>query len=189
MGGVGSLLAFFGGGMLYDRALSLPFVVGGLVMLVACLLVVVFIREPGGRRAGGEEGRPGGSPCPLAATAKELVANLEDVIRGEKSLLFILLAIFCWFVGYNAVETFFTSYAKFHLGIKESVGALILGFFSVSFMITAIASGFIGRRFRRRNTIRVGLVVVLVVMLSALFLPAGGRSPRPSSSAASGGGW
>jgi Na+/melibiose symporter-like transporter len=165
MGGVGSLLAFFGGGPLYDTRLALPFVVGGLVMLAANLLVVLFIREPpvaGDAEAGGT--------VSLADAAKELVGNLRDVFRGERSLLLILVAIFCWFVGYNAIETFFTSYAKFHLGLKESVATRILGFFSVSFMVTAIVAGIVGGRFGRRRTIRVGLVVVLAVMLSALFL-------------------
>jgi Na+/melibiose symporter-like transporter len=178
MGGFGSLLVYFGGKPLYDTSLSLPFVVGGLVMLGACLLVVVFIHEPAVAEPAAV-GKAGivAAPQPdraktlsFAASARELASNLKDVFSGERSLLFILLAIFCWFVGYNAIETFFTSYAKFHLGIKESVGTLILGFFSVSFMITAIASGFLGSRFGRRKTIRVGLVVVLAVMLSALFL-------------------
>jgi MFS family permease len=73
-------------------------------------------------------------------------------------------------VGYNALETFFTSYAKYYMGIPESSGALILGFFSVTFMITAIASGYIGARMGRRNTIRVGLAVVLVILVAALFI-------------------
>ena len=105
----------------------------------------------------------------------------------DRQGLNILAAIFCWFVGYNAVETFFTSYAKFHLGLKESVGTLILGFFSVSFMITAIASGFLGSRFGRRNTIRVGLVVVMAVMLSALFLRS--RWPLTAAFVIGGFGW
>ena len=186
MGGLGSLLAFFGGGPLYDTALALPFIVGGLVMLGACLLVVVFIREPAVVETAGEPAG-GAKPLSFAASAKELAGNLKDVFTGEKSLLFILLAIFCWFVGYNAIETFFTSYAKFHLGIKESVGTLILGFFSVSFMITAIASGFLGSRFGRRNTIRVGLVVVMAVMLSALFIRS--RWPLTAAFVIGGFGW
>ncbi|HSV92485.1 MAG TPA: MFS transporter, partial [Desulfobacterales bacterium] len=140
---------------------------------VACLLVVLFIREPPVAEPAlvGAPGATGGTKAvSFGASARELAANLKDVFTGERSLLFILAAIFCWFVGFNAIETFFTSYAKFQLGIKESTGALILGFFSVTFMITSIASGFLGSRFGRRKTIRVGLVVVLVVMLSALFL-------------------
>lgn len=167
MGGVGSLLAFFGGGPLYETDNGLPFIVGGLVMLGASLLVVLFIREPAVVEA---TGTANAKPLSLAASAKELAGNLKDVFTGEKSLLFILLAIFCWFVGYNAVETFFTSYAKFHLDLAEKISTQILGYFSVVFMITAIASGFLGGRFGRRNIIRAGLVVVMAVMLSALFI-------------------
>jgi len=166
MGGLGSLLVYFGGKPLYDTSLSLPFVVGGLAMLVACLLVVAFVREP----AIVEQEAAGTGPLSFAASARGLAANLKDVFSGERSLLLILLSIFCWFIGFNAIETFFTSYAKFHLGIKESTGALILGFFSVTFMFGSIASGFLGSRFGRRKTIRAGLGVLLVVMILALFL-------------------
>jgi maltose/moltooligosaccharide transporter len=178
MGGLGAILVYFGGKPLYDKSVALPFYVGGALMLGACLAVVFFIREqplpelaasaPARGKTRGKTARR--TALSLADSAKELGANLKDVFVGEKSLLFILLAILFWFVGFNALETFFTSYAKFHLGIKESNGALILGFFSVTFMVTAIASGYIGGRLGRRNTIRVGLVVVLVVMIAALFI-------------------
>jgi len=138
-------------------------------MLGACLLVVVFIREPAVVETSGEQAG-GAKSLSFAASARELWGNLKDVFTGEKSLLFILLAIYCWFVGYNAVETFFTSYAKFHLDLTEKIGTQILGYFSAVFMITAIASGFLGGRFGRKNTIRMGLIVVAAVMLSALFI-------------------
>ena len=37
------------------------------------------------------------------------------------------LAIFFWFVAYNAVEAFFTLYAKNHLLMNEADGARLLG--------------------------------------------------------------
>ena len=46
MGGLGALLVYFGGKPLYDRNITLPFLVGGFVMFGASLLVVLFIREP-----------------------------------------------------------------------------------------------------------------------------------------------
>jgi Na+/melibiose symporter-like transporter len=169
MGGLGSLLVYFGGKPLYDANIALPFLVGGIVMLAASLVVVIVIREPA------LEPAAAGRATPLRDTWKELAANMKDVFGGEKSLLLILVSILLWFIGFNAVETFFTSYAKYHLGMKESTGALILGFFSVTFMITSIASGFIGSRMGRRATIRVGLLVVLVVLGVSLvvksFLP------------------
>lgn len=166
MGGLGSLLVYFGGKRLYDTDISLPFYVGGLVMLGACAFVVIFVREPP------IEAGSSGKATSLRDTWKELAANLKDVFAGEKSLLLILVSILCWFIGFNAIETFFTSYAKYYLGMKESTGALILGFFSVTFMITAIASGFIGSRLGRRRTIRLGLLVLLVILVASLFVRA-----------------
>jgi Na+/melibiose symporter-like transporter len=178
MGGLGALLVYFGGKPLYDTSLSLPFVVGGIVMLVACLLVVLFIREP--PVAGcllvvllirePPVAREEGERFSLAASWRALLGNLQDVFSGEKSLLAILLAILCWFVGFNAIETFFTSYAKYHLGMKESTGALILGFFSVTFMAGSLGAGFLAVRLGRRRTIRAGLLVVCATMLLALVL-------------------
>ena len=150
MGGLGALLVYFGGKPLYDRRPSLPFLVGGLVMLAGCLLVVLLIREPHVAREEGER-------FSLGESWRALLGNLKDVFAGEKSLLAILLAILCWFVGFNAIETFFTSYAKYHLGMKESTGALILGFFSVTFMAGSLGAGFLAVRLGRRRTIRVGL--------------------------------
>jgi maltose/moltooligosaccharide transporter len=165
MGGLGALLVYFGGKPLYDRSITLPFVVGGFVMFGASLLVVLFVREP---RI--SEPPSGTRRTALGDSFRELRGNLRDVFAGEKSLLFVLLAILFWFVGFNAIETFFTSYARFHLGMKESTGALILGFFSVTFMVTSILSGFLGSRIGRRRTIRVGIVVLVVTLLTPLFL-------------------
>ena len=163
MGGLGALLVYFGGKPLYDRKVSLPFIVGGLMMFAGSLLVVLLIREP-------PIAQPEGERSSLAGSFRALLANLRDVFAEEKSLLGILLAILCWFVGFNAVETFFTSYAKYYLGMKESTGALILGFFSVTFMAASLGAGFLAVRLGRRRTIRIGLVVVCATMALSLLL-------------------
>ena len=165
MGGLGALLVFFGGKPLYDREVSLPFWVGGLLMFAASMLVVVFIRE-----RPPEPAEQGAGRVSFRASVQELAGNLKDVVAGEKSLFFILLGILFWFIGFNSLETFFTSYAKYHLGMEESTGALILGFFSVTFMVTSIASGFLGSRLGRNRTIRLGLVVLVVILLISLFV-------------------
>jgi Na+/melibiose symporter-like transporter len=165
MGGLGALLVFFGGKPLYDREVSLPFLVGGLLMFAASMLVVIFIRE-----RSPEPVEQGVGSVSFRASFQEVVGNLKDVVAGEKSLFFILLGILFWFIGFNSLETFFTSYAKYHLGMEESTGALILGFFSVTFMVTSIASGFLGSRIGRNRTIRLGLVVLVVILLISLFI-------------------
>ncbi|HQB62283.1 MAG TPA: MFS transporter, partial [Spirochaetota bacterium] len=142
MGGVGALIAFFGGKALYDKNVCYPFIAGGIFMFITCILVVIFMNED----KSADPAETGGNSFILKDSIKSLTQNLKDVITGEKSLLFILLAIFFWFVGFNSIETFFTSYAKFYLGMKESTGGLILGFYSLSFMLFAIVSGIIGMK-------------------------------------------
>ncbi len=164
MGGVGALLVYFGGKKLYDTNVAYPFIVGGLIMLAASLIVVFFVNEDKPL----EEASEDNPPVSLLESFEALIENLKDVIVGEKSLMFILLAIFSWFIGYNALETFFTSYAKFYLHLKASTGALILGMFVLSFMIFALVAGFIGARMGRRITIQTGLFIVSVIMFASL---------------------
>jgi MFS-type transporter involved in bile tolerance (Atg22 family) len=137
-------------------------------MFGASMLVVLFIREPQlltGDDAPGERSRTS-----LAASFRELRGNLKDVFAGEKSLLFVLLGVLFWFMGFNAIETFFTSYGRFYLGIEESTAALILGFFSVTFMVTSVVSGLLAARIGRRRTIRIGIAIVAVILVVSLFL-------------------
>lgn len=165
MGGAGALLVYFGGKPLYDRDISYPFIAVGIMMFVACMLVVVFIREDAYRPDAGT----GADAVSLKKSFSELLENLKDVAKGEKSLLAVLLAIFCWFIGFNSIETFFTSYAKFYLGMKESTGALILGFYSLFFIAAAIPAGLIGTKFSRNKTIRLGLAALILILLISTF--------------------
>ncbi|ASI99821.1 SLC45 family MFS transporter [Thermococcus celer] len=181
MGGLGALLAYFGGKVLYDINYAYPFYLGAAVMLLANLLVVLFVPEPEEYRVPGEKVK---IKKLLSETSHksfgELKENLKDVFAShERSLLAILLAIFFWFIAFNSLETFFTSYAKYHLGIEESTGAFMLGTFSLSFMIFAIPAGFIGARLGRRRTITLGLMLVVVILIGAYLV---GESQKPGSS-------
>ncbi|MEN3042087.1 MAG: SLC45 family MFS transporter [Fervidobacterium sp.] len=169
MGGVGALLAFFAGKPLYDISYALPFLTGGTILLVSQLLVVIFIKED--KKYKTKEDVKLKFNDVYEKSFNELKENLKDVFYSkEKSLLFMLVSILLWFIGYNALETFFTSYVKFYLGIKESTGALVLGFFSLTFMVFAIPAGFIGAKFGRKKAMSTGLVVVLNVLIAAFLI-------------------
>lgn len=170
MGGVGALLVYFGGKPLYDANIRLPFIVTGLLMFAASMLVVIFVKED--KSLPPEEGASADGRVSLVETFRELTGNLRDVVKGEKSLLFVLLAIFLWFVGFNSVETFFTSYAKFYMGLSESTGALILGVYSAFFILISIPAGYIGHSMGRRRTIQVGLLLLIVLLVVAVFFKA-----------------
>jgi Na+/melibiose symporter-like transporter len=159
MGGVGSIVAFLGGASLYEANPAFPFWLGSVLVVISSLLVFFFIKEPKAYEMGEEK--------------PSMFRSLEEVIRdNEKSALRMLLAIFCWFVGYNAIEAFFTLYAKNHLGMTESDGARLLGHLSLIFVLFALPAGYIGAKAGRRRTILTGISLMIAMMLAIFFLPA-----------------
>lgn len=168
MGGLGALLAYFAGKPLYDKNYALPFWTGSLIMVIALMLVVIFIKENEKYKIKDSTTQKNKINV-FSKSFSELKLNLKDVfLSKEKSLLMILLAILFWFIGYNALETFFTSYAKFRIGISESTGAFILGFFSLTFMLFAIPAGFIGAKIGRKKTMTIGLIIVILISVLSI---------------------
>lgn len=176
MGGIGSILAFLVGGVLYKLGRITPFVFGSVVMLIAITMVLLFVREPESQEA--EEQReddrkPG------------LVSNLREVFNAsDKSGLLILLAILSWFMGFNALETWISSFGKFTLGIDEGQMAILTSGLALMFVIFALPSGLIATRFGRKRIILVGiagltllfvygLVIQNQLMLISFLVPAG----------------
>jgi maltose/moltooligosaccharide transporter len=158
MGGVGSIAAFLGGSMLYDMNPAFPFWLGSILVVISALLVFIFIREPKVYEGTKVEERP------------SMWASLKDVFTNpEKSALRILLAIFFWFIAYNAVEAFFTLYAYNHLKMTESDGARLLGQMSLLFVLFALPAGFIGGKIGRKNTILIGLSL-MILLTGAMYL-------------------
>jgi MFS-type transporter involved in bile tolerance (Atg22 family) len=99
-----------------------------------------------------------------------MIAGLQEVMRDkDKSAIRLLLAIFFWFVGYNAIEAFFTLYSVNHLGLNEADGAGMLGHLSLFFVLFALIAGVIGSRMGRRVTISLGLIL-LTVLITGMFL-------------------
>ena len=162
MGGVGGLLAFFGGAALYNVDKTLPFVVGAVVLVLAVLIVFFQIKEPKTYLAESD-------------TEERWWNTLKEIgkipAEERKSLILILVAIFAWFVGYNAIETFFSSYGTFSLGVAESTASLLLGFFTVTFVLFSIPGGMLAERWGRRRTILTGLLALTVLLFLASFLP------------------
>jgi maltose/moltooligosaccharide transporter len=158
MGGLGAIIAFIGGATLYDMNPAFPFWLGSILVILASALVLIFIREPKNYEEG--EKQPG------------MFASLMEVMSDrDKSALRILLAIFFWFLGYTAIEAFFTLYSVNHLGLEPSDGSRLLGQLSLFFVLFALVSGFIGGKIGRKLTISIGLVMMIVVLLGIFALP------------------
>jgi Na+/melibiose symporter-like transporter len=159
MGGIGGIISFLGGSALYKLNPAFPFWMGSALVIVAALLVFIFIKEP--RQYGEAEKQPG-----MFESLKEVLAD------SDKSALRLLLAIFFWFLGYTAIEAFFTLYAKNYLGLNEADGARLLGHLSLMFVLFALVSGVIGARIGRRVTISIGIILMASTLIGVFITPA-----------------
>ncbi|MBN1976220.1 MAG: SLC45 family MFS transporter [Anaerolineae bacterium] len=160
MGGVGTLIATLGSGILYGMGRIVPFVFGGILMVAAVLMLYFFVREP--------------KEFEVAAHEDERLGALRGIRRvspaARRSLGFLMGAIFCWFVGYNAVETFLSSYGVSELGMSTGQAPLLMGVASLAFLIFAVPSGYIAARVGRRRTIITGLTVFGILLAANFFL-------------------
>jgi MFS family permease len=162
MGGVGSVLAFLAGGILFNfwlektgNGFPLPFIMSAVMMLLALVVMALFVREP------------------KYAYEPEEINKKTDVKLDKsekKSLILILIGIFFWFTGYNAVETFFTLYATNTLNMTPGDASMTLAIFSLTFLAFAVPAGFIGAKIKRRRAIMIGLIGLTVLFLPMIFL-------------------
>lgn len=159
MGGIGVIIALQAGGVLYKMSPNFPFWLGSALVIVSALIVYLFIEEPKEYEEG--EKQP------------SMFESLKEVFNDtDKSGLRLLLAIFFWFVGYSAVETFFTLYAKNHLGLNEGDGATLLSVLPLFFVLAAMPSGFIAGKIGRRITISIGLIILSLMLVMLFITPA-----------------
>jgi MFS family permease len=153
MGGLAAAVAYAIGGILYRMNPSYPFHMSSIIMIIALIILYTFIKEPRDFRI--EE--------------KKKTEKVKD-IEKNKSLIFILFAIFFWFTGFNAVETFFSLYGQYVLNIDPGKASIVLSLFSVSFLLFAIPAGFIGTKLGRKKTIFTGIIGALVFFIPLIFV-------------------
>jgi MFS family permease len=160
MGGLGAIVAYFVLAPLYDKSVYWPFLATALTMFGVLFLMKRFVRETHSADIEGVQSDRAG-----------IVSSLRKVLADpDKSTRNILFAIFFWFIGWSAVDAFFTTYGVEVWGLEPGRAAFYLGFFSISFLVFAIPSGFIAGRFGRRKTIKAGVIGMGLVLASFTFV-------------------
>jgi len=164
MGGVGGIIAFLGGGLLFNQfGRPAPFIGGAILMLVAVGVAVLLVREPRYRT----ESAAGDAALPETGVRD----SLRVVWRNpERSGLYVLLAILLWFIGFNALEAGLSSFAVFTLGIEPGTASIYAASISVSVMLFALPAGLLGTRFGRRTIIRAGLTGLVLFLIAGYFI-------------------
>ncbi len=132
----------------------LPFLISGLLVVVATILLFTFVRESAEAKQKRER--------------TKLLDSLKLVFGGEdRSAMLILLSLFFWFLGYQGVLPFMGIYSRQVLGVSEGLAGLSPGAVAIGYMIMAIPSGVIAHRFGRKRVIRFclgGIIISLALM-------------------------
>lgn len=154
MGGVGSALMILFGKQIYKYNVTLSFAFGSFLILMFGSILFLTVKEPQEYTVEKKAKEPG------------IIHQFMALVRYEdKSPIFMLLAILGWFIAWNAVETFFTTYGVNVLKVNEADAQGVLFYFVVFFVIAAIPGGLIGQKIGRILTMRIGLAVFIILFL------------------------
>lgn len=156
MGGLGSVIAYFIGSKLYSVNKAYPFYMAAVFMLISLAVLYKNIKE---RRD--------------ALNYDDVPVKIEEQKEDSsgklsKNVVFLLIAIFFWFVAFNPVEAFFTLYGKYFLNVNEAVAASKLTYFSLSMMIFAVPAGIIATKIGKKKTIITGLILMILLFAAIL---------------------
>lgn len=141
------------------------------VILVAALVLLLFVNE----NALVEQMHTDAITHGIAEESKEEKASREartSVPLGKaktRSMIFLLLSVFFWFMGYNGITTSYSRYFGSQFGIGVGDSSLILTVALAAAAIAFIPIGFLATRIGRKKTILLGISLLFVAFASGSF--------------------
>ena len=139
------------GGAKVDNILAFP--VASIFVVVAVVLLFIFVKEPK-------------QPQNVDKEKKEPLWKSMKAIFGEKekSALFILLSLLCWFIAYQGILPFIGQYSVEVLQTSSGTASLAAGMVGIAYAIFAVPSGRFAHKHGRKKTIRMSLIGIVVVL-------------------------
>lgn len=143
-----------------------PFIITAVFMLVALIVLVLKIKENKIVEEMKEQMELGDK---LSET-NEIIVSDKPLCKTDKFNLWILIiSVFLWYFAFNAVETFGSTYAKEFLN-AESKWGLATSVLAISSLITFLPSAWITKKIGRKNSIVLGLALMIVSLGLGFFV-------------------
>ena len=172
MGGFGVALGY--GMSIFLETLGLPllFVIVSIIMVVALLVLLWRIREKESYsyqmilELEAEEGEK----FKRKATRPGLIESIKDVIfEKDHSTLFILFAIFFWFIGYQGIVALISIYGVEVLGYSKGLAGFLPFIVTVPLLISIYPLSYVPGKIGRRNTIKIGVILWIAMLILGFF--------------------
>ena len=145
---------------------SALFAVVSLIMVAAVAVLFATIREPKlvAENQAYEQAHP---EQILTTTASDGTETLPKPVK--RSLAFLLISISLWFIGYNGVTTWFSTYISRVMGEGIGGASTCLLVATGGAIVSYIPIGSLASKIGRRKTIMGGVVLLAVSFLAAFF--------------------
>jgi maltose/moltooligosaccharide transporter len=158
--GIGAIITLLAGGRLYAMNPSYPFLMVGVFLLIATVVIYWGVREPEKPGPDAEAAETSGDLPPTIPAAVQTLMQIP-----EKSPLLFLGALFFIWTAWNAIESFWTTYATTALKMEGGDAATFAAILALSYLVGAVPAGFAAARFGRHRTILAGLVLLIPLYL------------------------
>lgn len=166
MGAVGGILYLIVTSLLYSKSkteglahidYTLLFIIVGAVMLLALFILMFFVDEPklAARQAEYEAAHPEENLTEVTEEKGEVMPK-----SVKKSLAFLLVSIAFWFIGYNGITTWFTTYAKEVWNMDIGAASTCLTVATAGAIISYIPVGVVASKVGRKKTIMFGVLLL-----------------------------
>jgi MFS family permease len=166
MGAIGGVIYLIVTSVLYSKSRTdglehvdyMPlFIIVGAIMLASLFVVLFLVNEPKLAREQAEYEKE----HPEQNLAVSISETREVLPTGvKKSLVFLLISISLWFIGYNGITTWFTVYAEKVWSMKIGEASLCLTVATVGAIVSYIPIGILASKIGRRLTIMGGVVLL-----------------------------
>lgn len=135
------------------------FLVVALCMAVAVVLLVIFVKE---RKLRQEMEKINYGVTPEEDQASKITESGKEKLSPAafRSLVFILISVSLWFMGYNAVTTAFTKYATQQWGQDVSGASTCLLVATAGAVISYVPVGMLSSKFGRKRMIQFGIILL-----------------------------
>ncbi len=173
MGGFGVAIGYGMSILLGLLGLQMLFLIISFIMVIALLVLLWRIKEKDSYsyQLILEMETKEGKKIKKEKTTPGLIESIKDIAGEEdKSTLFILLAIFCWFIGYQGIVALISIYGVQVLGYSPGLAGFLPFIVTVPLLLTIYPLSYLPGKIGRRTTIKIGVILWTVMLVVGFFM-------------------
>lgn len=136
----------------------IPFVLTSILMILAIVVLVTKIKENKILKEVEEEMILGEH---LAETEEEVSEDKPLSKKDKHNLILLIISVFFWFFGFNAIESFGSIYAN-NVFNNSSVWGTVVIVLTICSLISFLPSGILSDKIGRKKTVLIGLALLIV---------------------------